>query len=100
MKRITYEVDAHSTFPLHYSGELRVTLNDGRVITHREAVNRGHAERPMSNAEVREKFFDNASLHFSDAHAEAICSQVLSLERIVSVHTLEALLANAPTPRG
>ena len=99
MSRISYQVDANSTFPLHYSGELQVTLNDGRVITHREAVNRGHSERPMSNAEVREKFFDNASLHFTDAHAQAICSKVLSLEKIVSVHTLEALLATAPPPR-
>lgn len=100
MSRITYLVDANSTFPLHYSGELRVTLDDGRVVTHREAVNRGHAERPLSNAEVREKFFDNASLHFTQAYAKAICSEILSLEKIVSVHTLEALLATAPPPRG
>ena len=96
MDRVGYEVDTASTFPLHYTGELRVTLDDGRVLTHREAVNRGHAERPLSNEEVRDKFFDNATIHFPPAHARAVCDKVLAMERLASVHTLESLLAQAP----
>jgi 2-methylcitrate dehydratase PrpD len=96
MDRIGHEVDATSTFPLHYTGELRVTLDDGQVLMHREAVNRGHAERPLSNAEVRAKFFDNAAIHFPLAHAQAICDHVLALDELASVHTLESLLAHAP----
>ena len=45
-----------------------------RALVHRESVNRGHAERPLSNDEVREKFFDNAGLHFlARARRSAIC---------------------------
>jgi 2-methylcitrate dehydratase PrpD len=97
MQRIGYQVDPDSTFPRHYSGELVVTLMDGSVLRQREAVNRGHAERPLSNAEVREKFFDNAAIHFASAHAQAICAQVLALDQLPDVRTLEALLAQPPS---
>jgi 2-methylcitrate dehydratase PrpD len=96
MERTHYAVDPHSSFPRHYTGEVRVTLSDGRVLRHREDVNRGHAERPLSNDEVRSKFFDNATLHFSRTHAQAVCDQVLALDRLPSAHALEALLAQDP----
>ena len=97
MDRIDYVEDAESTFPRHYTGEVRVTLDDGRTLRHREPVNRGHAERPLSNEEVREKFFDNATLHFSRSHAQAVCDQVLALDKLANVQTLELLLAQDPT---
>ena len=96
MDRVTYEIDADSTFPRHYTGEVRLVLDDGTILVHRESVNRGHAERPLSNDEVREKFFDNASLHFSRAHVQAVCDQVLALDRLDSVEQLEDLLAQEP----
>ena len=96
MDRIEYVEDAKTTFPRHYTGEVRVTLDDGERVRHREPVNRGHAERPLSNDEVREKFFDNATLHFSRSHAQAVCDQVLSLDKLANVQTLETLLAQDP----
>jgi 2-methylcitrate dehydratase PrpD len=98
MDRISYAEDPETTFPKHYTGEVRVTLDDGRTLRHREPVNRGHAERPVTNAEVREKFFENATLHYPRAHAEAVCEQVLALDRLADVRALESLLAqDAPT---
>lgn len=96
MDRVGYVEDATSTFPKHYSGEVRVTLADGRVLTHRESVNRGHAERPVTNPEVAEKFTGNATLHFSRAHADAVRAQVLDLEHLPDLRTLEDLLAREP----
>lgn len=96
MDRIVYVVDADSTFPRHYTGEVRVTMDDGSVQVHREPVNRGHAERPLSNAEVCEKYMDNATRWFSNDHAHAVCEQVLALDRLPSVRTLESLLAREP----
>jgi 2-methylcitrate dehydratase PrpD len=90
-------VDPDSTFPRHYTGEVRVTLADGRVLGQRESVNRGHAERPLSNDEIRAKYFDNATLHFPRAHAQRVCEQVLALDRIADVRSLESLLARDPT---
>ena len=97
MDRVVYTLDTASTFPRHYTGELRVTLDDGRVLAHREAINRGHAERPLTNADVRAKFFENACVHFPRAHAQAVCDTVLGLADLDSVATLEDLLAQAPS---
>ena len=96
MDRVDYAIDPDSTFPRHYTGELRVTLDDGSVLTHREAINRGHAERPLTNADVVDKFFENATLHFPRAHAQAVCELVLGLDRLASVAPLEDLLAQGP----
>lgn len=97
MDRVSCVVDEGSTFPRHYSGELRVTLKNGQVLTHREAVNRGHAERPLSNIDVQQKFQANARLHFSAAHAAAVQAQLLALPQLANVATLETLLAQDPT---
>jgi len=96
MARVSYVEDPSSTFPRHYTGEVRVTFEDGSTRVHRESINRGHAERPLANDEVREKFMDNATLWFPCAHAEAVCAQVLGLDKLASVRTLESLLAADP----
>ena len=96
MDRVTYAVDSASTFPQHYTGEVRVTLLDGRTVTHRESINRGHAERPLSNDDVVEKYRANATLNFSAAHAEAVRTEVLALDELKSIRTLEDLLAREP----
>lgn len=96
MDKVRYRIDPDSTFPRHYSGEVRVGLKDGQWRAHREAVNRGHADRPVSNAEVQAKFMENATLHFSERHAHDVCKQVLDLHNLPDVRTLESLLAQAP----
>ncbi len=96
MDRVRHVVDAHATFPRHYSAEVRVTLADGTQHHHREAVNRGHAERPLTNSEVQDKFIANASLHFSTDHAHAVCETVLGLDRLASVRSLDDVLAVDP----
>jgi 2-methylcitrate dehydratase PrpD len=98
MQRIRYVEDPASTFPRHYTGEVRVEMEDGSTRVQREPINRGHAERPLTNEEVREKFMDNATLWFPRSHAEAVCEQVLSLDKLPSVRTLESLLATDPSP--
>jgi len=39
---------------------------------------------------------ENATLHFSKAHAEAICREVMALDTLAEVRTLENLLAQDP----
>jgi 2-methylcitrate dehydratase PrpD len=96
MDRVRYSVDPDATFPRHYSGELRVTLADGTRMRHREAVNRGHAERPLSNAEVQRKFSANAALHFHRGWADSLMAQVLELQDLPQVRVLEDKLAQEP----
>ena len=96
MDRVRYRIDPDATFPRHYSGEVRVNLRHGGQRVHREAVNRGHPERPLTNEDVRAKFMENASLRFPEHHAAAICGQVLALDESPGVAALEAPLAQDP----
>ena len=59
--RVDYAVDPSLDFPRHYGGEVVVRLRDGRELRKREAVNRGSADRPLSNADIVEKFRANAA---------------------------------------
>lgn len=78
--QVSYEIDADNDFPRVYPGEVVVTLRDGRVVRKREAVNRGAADRPITNQEVEEKFFDNATLVVPRERASEIRDAVLALD--------------------
>jgi 2-methylcitrate dehydratase PrpD len=69
-----------SPFPKAYSGEVVVTLDDGRTLSHREHVNRGAAERPLSNAEIIEKFRDNVATRFDAETAKRMEGAMLGLD--------------------
>ncbi|MBF8172801.1 MmgE/PrpD family protein [Streptomyces olivaceus] len=73
--------DPESAFPGAYSGVLTVELDDGRVLTHREQVNRGHDTRPLTNADVVAKFRENmaACADADDAVTARVESAVLGL---------------------
>jgi 2-methylcitrate dehydratase PrpD len=79
--RVDYEIDRASTFPRHYTGEVIVETEDGRTLRHREAINRGCADRPLSNDEVVAKFFDNAGRAIAREGAERIRDAVLDFDR-------------------
>jgi 2-methylcitrate dehydratase PrpD len=77
---VDYEVDPRSTFPRHYTGEVQISLKDGRKLMHREALNRGCADRPLSNADIVDKFTGNARMSLSARQADAVREAVLGLE--------------------
>ena len=55
-RRVEVGPDDDSAFPDAYSGAVEIELSDGSRVAHREQVNRGHDERPLSNSEIIEKF--------------------------------------------
>ncbi len=79
-KRVDYAIDPDSTFPRHYTGEVVVEFESGEVLRRREAINRGNADRPLSNAEIEAKYFDNAARDFTRGEAERIRDAVLALD--------------------
>jgi 2-methylcitrate dehydratase PrpD len=79
--RVDYEIDHASTFPRHYTGEVILETEDGRILQHREAINRGCADRPLSNDDVVAKFFDNADRAIARNNAERIRDAVLDFDR-------------------
>ena len=93
--RTTYEVDPASTFPRHYTGEVIVTTRDGRTLRHREAINRGNGERPLSEAAIIEKFHLNAARAVSPERARQIEALLLSLDERADVRVIADSLAAA-----
>jgi len=89
--RVGYRVDPDSGFPRHYSGEIVVRLKDGQEVRHREQVNRGSADRPLSNTEVEEKFMQNAAYSVPPARAQRIRDAVLGLDEAPARELEEAL---------
>ncbi len=95
MDKVEYVVDAASTFPKHYSGEVVVTLDDGRTLSHRVAVNRGNPDRPLSNAEIEAKYFENCALTLSGGAARRIRDLVLGLESAADAAQFETALSSS-----
>jgi 2-methylcitrate dehydratase PrpD len=89
--RVDYAIDPASTFPRHYTGEVIVETKDGRTLRHREAINRGCADRPLANGEIVEKFLANAERALPRAAAERLRDAVLSFDRTETRALADAL---------
>ncbi len=90
--RVICRPDPDSTYPQHYCGELEITLNNGQVLRHREAVNRGARENPISAGAITDKFMANATLAVSADHASEIAETILNLDQIDSLKPVANLL--------
>jgi 2-methylcitrate dehydratase PrpD len=80
-QKVHHEADPDSAFPKYFSGGVVVTMKDGREFVHMEKINRGAGERALSEADISEKFFDNATLVISKPEAERIRDAVLDMDR-------------------
>jgi len=79
-KKVTYESDPESGFPTYYSGEIRINLKDGRVLSQREFKNRGSFDNPLSEEDISNKFNANCAIAVSAEKASDIKKAVLSLK--------------------
>lgn len=77
--KVRYQIDPSSTFPKHFCGEVIITTNDGRELRHRESVNRGADERPLSAAEIEDKFMSNVEIVTSRSVGERVLDSVMGL---------------------
>ncbi len=89
--KVEYRVDPASGFPRHFSGEVILHLSGGRELRHREQVNRGAGDRPLSGAEVQAKFMENAAFGGFAGRAARIRDAVLGLDS-AGARELEAAL--------
>ncbi|MFZ2307608.1 MAG: MmgE/PrpD family protein [Rhodoferax sp.] len=83
--------DPLSDFPKHFPGEVRITLKDGRVITHREATSLGTPERPLSRAAIDAKFMANASRALGSERARHVSEAIWHLDEMPHIGDLLAL---------
>jgi len=92
-QKVEYEADPASPFPKYYSGEVVVTTRDGKEFRHREEINRGAADRPISGADIEKKFMDNMLLAVSKSRAEEVRDLVLTLDGGMDAQEIEDGLA-------
>ena len=80
-QRVRYRDDPDSDYPRHFPGRLRIHLRTGEVLEHHEPINRGCADRPLTENEVRDKFRRNALRVLPHAQAEAAIAAVAGLDQ-------------------
>ena len=78
--KVRYVVDPKNPYPDNFTGHIRATLRDGRVVEERQPHMRGGTHEPLSRAAVEAKFFANAAFGgWSRAKAAAACALVRRL---------------------
>ncbi|MBI3785462.1 MAG: MmgE/PrpD family protein [Deltaproteobacteria bacterium] len=86
--RIVYRDDPQNDYPLHFGGWMRVHLRGGKVVEHREPINRGHADKPLSDEAVREKFRANAKTVLSEGKIEQVVDAIGALDHLPTIDSL------------
>jgi 2-methylcitrate dehydratase PrpD len=58
--KVRYRIDPDNPYPKNFTGHIRVTLRDGKVVEERQPHMRGGAHEPLSRADIEDKFLLNA----------------------------------------
>jgi 2-methylcitrate dehydratase PrpD len=93
--KVSCEPDPESAYPKYFSGEVVVTTTDGRELVHREQINRGADERPLSGEEIIAKFRANAEMTFAPDRVDAVLHAIMDLDGAATPGQVAELLAPA-----
>ena len=58
-QKVSFRIDPQNPYPRAFTGHIKATLNDGRVIEERQPHFRGGAKEPLTQADIEEKFVLN-----------------------------------------
>jgi len=58
--KVKFVIDPDNPYPANYTGHIRATMMDGRVIEERQPYLRGGAQEPLTRQDVTDKFMLNA----------------------------------------
>ena len=94
-RRVECLPDPQADYPRTFPGRLRMRLRDGRVLEHDEPINRGSAERPLTEADVLAKFRRNAVRALPAARVDALAAALDDLDAAPNVHALAAAVRAA-----
>jgi 2-methylcitrate dehydratase PrpD len=59
--KVRYVVNPNDPYPKAYTGHVRLTLKDGRVLEERQPHIRGGAQEPLTRAEIERKYLGNCA---------------------------------------
>jgi 2-methylcitrate dehydratase PrpD len=91
--KVSYRLDPNTGYPRAWSGEVIVTMKDGRRLAHREQVNRGAPDNPLAESDIVAKFMENAQCALAADDAARVRDRLLSLEDERSASDIAALLS-------
>lgn len=91
-KKVRYELDPTIDYPRHFSGHVRIKLDDGAILEENQAHPRGGFEAPLPPEEIEAKFRANARLALSEDRMNKIIGAVRRLEQLPSITALSELL--------
>jgi 2-methylcitrate dehydratase PrpD len=94
--RVECIADPDSAFPDYYSGGLVITMKDGREFRQYHRVNKGAGERALSNAEIVDKYRQNASRALPRTRMERVCDTILTIDERCSADIWAALAGGEP----
>jgi 2-methylcitrate dehydratase PrpD len=87
-RRVHYYVDPDYPGPGRFKGAARIVLKDGSSFEEVEEYNRGSAENPMTQEELRAKFDDNASGSLSAEKRDRLAAEIDHLDSLGSASAL------------
>ena len=87
-RRVRYHVDPSFPGPGRFKGEVRVNLTGGQSLIAVEEYNRGSAENPMSESELRTKFDENASGFLSPVERVRLAEEIERLDHLPDSRTI------------
>ena len=91
--KVEYEIAPEWRIHASNPGEVTVHTRAGQAYTHREEINRGAPERPLSAQEITAKYYANALTAITQAQAERILGMVMDLEASKDAKLFAAALA-------
>ena len=93
-RRVRFHADPSFPGPGRFKGAVTARLKDGSTLTEVEEYNRGSAENPMSDDEIRAKFDENAEGILDHVARDRVVSTIEHLETVADARTLVDLVVN------
>jgi 2-methylcitrate dehydratase PrpD len=81
-KKVRYELDETIDYPRHFSGHVKIVLDDGSVLDENQPHPRGGFEDPLPPVEIEAKFRANAELALPAGKVDEIIEIIQKLERL------------------
>ena len=94
-RRVHYHIDPAYPGPGRFKGAVRITLKNGRVVETVEEYNRGSRENPMTEAELRAKFDENAATFLDREARDRLAAAVRDLEAAPDASVIMRLCVGA-----
>jgi 2-methylcitrate dehydratase len=91
--KVHRDAELNKRYPRGIPNRLTLTLNDGRVLVREVEFPRGHAENPMSDAEVEQKFRLMVEPRYGKEKADRILAACWELEKLKHASELVRLVS-------